>query len=537
MVGAPRVSVVMPSYNHAPFVGQSIHSVLSQSFDDFELIITDDGSTDGSQDVIGSFTDPRISFEAFPENRGASEALNRCIARAHGEFVAVISSDDYFLPSKLERQVAILGAAPELAAVFGLPEFVDERGAALPPEHNAFAELFSSQRANRFGWLRHFFLYDNALCHPTVMVRRRIYDELGRYDVGLRQLPDLDMWVRVCAHHPIRVVDEPLIAFRVLDGDRNTSAPSVVAQRRHAWEFGRVLRHYRAMDEPTLMRAFGADIPQEVAERGLPMAVQLALMAAARGSQSGHQLYALETLEAAVRRGVPGVGPKDLHSLTGRLDPFRTSDVENMLLGAVEVSLARDRTADAERERDEAHARIAQLERVRDEIASVKEERDDALFRIGQLVHSTESLELQLRDVQEALDTERKVTRDMQKALHSATDQREEEAQARQRADAQASLQAKLRADALGSLAHITEEHKARVHELEKRVYDLQALLSDVHRSNSWRLTLPIRLSGTFVRDAWQRLRRRTDQGTRLHRVFGNGAVTNASEKRNSLIL
>jgi glycosyltransferase involved in cell wall biosynthesis len=312
----------MAAYNHAPFIGEAIKSVLEQSFHNFELIITDDGSTDGTPDVIRGFSDPRIDLEVFPVNQGACEATNRCIERARGEYIAVINSDDFFLPGKLERQVAILDAEPELGAVFGLPQYIDEAGEPIDDENNPFHRALASLPADRFAWLRHFFLQGNMLCHPTVMIRRRIYDELGNYNVSLRQLPDFDMWVRVCAHYPIHVVQEPFTAFRVLNGLKNTSAPSPSTITRGTWEFGRVLRRYRLIEEATLQRAFAGDIPQEVAVRGLPMWVQLAFLATTRSGPQ-LQLYALETLEEAVSTGVPGVGPKDLHKLSGELDLFR----------------------------------------------------------------------------------------------------------------------------------------------------------------------------------------------------------------------
>lgn len=322
MGGSPRVSVIMAAYNHAPFIGEAIRSVLNQSFQDFELIITDDGSTDGTPDVIRGFADSRIDLEVFPANQGACEATNRCLERARGEYIAVINSDDFFLPGKLERQVAILDAEPELGVVFGLPHFIDEAGAPMNEENNPFSRVFSSVPTDRFAWLRHFLLQGNVLCHPTAMVRRRIYDELGNYNVNLRQLPDFDMWVRVCAHYPIYVVQEPFTAFRVLNGLRNTSAPTPAAVSRGVWEFSRVLRRYWSIDEATLQRAFVRDIPPEVAARGLPMWVQLAFLATTRSGPQ-LQLFALETLEEALATGVPGLGPKDLHKLSGELDLFR----------------------------------------------------------------------------------------------------------------------------------------------------------------------------------------------------------------------
>ena len=85
----PRVSVIMPSYNHERFVGVAVQSILDQTFQDFEIIVTDDGSKDQSVEVIGSFTDPRIRFFRFEQNRGACAAMNNNVAQATGEYIGV----------------------------------------------------------------------------------------------------------------------------------------------------------------------------------------------------------------------------------------------------------------------------------------------------------------------------------------------------------------------------------------------------------------------------------------------------------------
>jgi len=115
---SPRVSVVMPAYNHRRFVGQAIASVLDQSFRDFELLVVDDGSTDGTPNVIRQFQDVRLMLEVFPANRGAVVAENTAIRSSRGEYIAILNSDDYFLPGKLETQVNFLDANPAVAAVF-----------------------------------------------------------------------------------------------------------------------------------------------------------------------------------------------------------------------------------------------------------------------------------------------------------------------------------------------------------------------------------------------------------------------------------
>src|SRR5450631_4125746 len=113
-----RVSVVIPSYNHGKYIAQCIESVLAQSFADLEVVITDDASTDDTVARIHAFRDPRVRLHTFPKNLGQCVALNASIRRSVGEYIAVLNSDDYFAPGKLERQVSFLDVNPEIGAVF-----------------------------------------------------------------------------------------------------------------------------------------------------------------------------------------------------------------------------------------------------------------------------------------------------------------------------------------------------------------------------------------------------------------------------------
>ena len=101
---APRVSVVIASYRHAAYVRDCLASVLEQSFQDFEIVITDDGSGDGTVEAIRSVADPRIRLEVLPANRGACVALNRGLRRARGQYIAILNSDDLFVAGRLQRQ-------------------------------------------------------------------------------------------------------------------------------------------------------------------------------------------------------------------------------------------------------------------------------------------------------------------------------------------------------------------------------------------------------------------------------------------------
>lgn len=246
----PTVSVVIPSYNHADFVRACIESVRAQEFQDWELVITDDGSSDGTAAVLSELAaeDPRLHLNLFPANRGACVALNDAIARARGTYIAVLNSDDSWLPTKLSRQVAFLDHHPEYAAVFALPQMIDEQGIAITDAAERGLPEFPASNRSRIAWLDHFFRHGNCLCHQSILIRQAVYEEIGGYDPRLAQLPDLDYWVRLCARYDIHILNEPLVRYRILDNAQNASGARPEVLAREAWERLHVLRQYVALD-------------------------------------------------------------------------------------------------------------------------------------------------------------------------------------------------------------------------------------------------------------------------------------------------
>jgi hypothetical protein len=223
-MNTPLVTVVMPSYNHARFVREAIDSVLAQQGVEFELLVEDDGSSDGSAAAIASVSHPRLHFTPRPRNEGACFTVNGMIARARGEFIALINSDDVWRGTdKLARQVDVLRQRPKVAACFGWAEYIDAAGRPIAGIGPYTASTFAHGNRSRARWLRKFFEVSNCICHPTMLARRSMYDELGGYDPRLRQLPDYDMWIRLLQRHEIHVIEEPLVRFRLL-GDANASA-------------------------------------------------------------------------------------------------------------------------------------------------------------------------------------------------------------------------------------------------------------------------------------------------------------------------
>ena len=155
------------------------------------------------------------------------------------------------------NRCSFLDAHPEVGAVFAYPMFIDESGRQLADSDTFYGSIFRVENRTRPQWLRHFFLVGNVLCHPTVLIRRRCYDEVGYYDPAFAQLPDLDMWVRLLLNrHEIYLMQEPLIGFRILKNNLNASAPRPAVAVRLTWERRKILEHYMALDERLLVEVF-----------------------------------------------------------------------------------------------------------------------------------------------------------------------------------------------------------------------------------------------------------------------------------------
>jgi glycosyltransferase involved in cell wall biosynthesis len=217
----PLVSVVMSSYNHKAFVAETIWSVLNQTFEDFEFIISDDHSEDGTDEVIRGFSDKRITALFQTEN---TFGLNSFLYEMSvGKYIAIIHSDDLWLPKKLEKQVAYLESHPDCAACFTHAALIDEHGNAIC-KSDMKENLFCQPNRTRAEWLRYFFTKGNCLCHPSILIRRDILIGLGR-NRALRQLQDFSKWVLLLKHHPIHILlDELTLHRRHMVTHANTSA-------------------------------------------------------------------------------------------------------------------------------------------------------------------------------------------------------------------------------------------------------------------------------------------------------------------------
>jgi glycosyltransferase involved in cell wall biosynthesis len=189
----PRVSVVIPAYNRARLIRESVASILGQTLTDLELIVVDDGSTDGTGDIVRAMPDPRVRVLTHAVNRGMAAARNTGLDDARGVYVANLDSDDRAHPERLARQVAFLDAHPDHAMVGSWITYIEEDGSATDivkrrPVHAADVHVQ--------------LLFGGGMTAPTMTGRAEVLKEF-RYSETFTVRQDYDMLVRVAEHHKV----------------------------------------------------------------------------------------------------------------------------------------------------------------------------------------------------------------------------------------------------------------------------------------------------------------------------------------------
>ncbi len=203
----PKVTVVIPVYNREKYIGEAIESILAQTFTDFELLVIDDGSADGSREVVRSYPDPRIRFSLHRGNLGVAKTRNDGIRWARGEYLAFLDSDDVAYPDRLARQVAFLDGHPDHGAVGAWVDWLDVAGRALGRTKRKIVapEDIAAQRLFRSG------IENSASMARTAILREYGHDE--RYDIG----EDFDLWARIAADHKLANLPRVLVRRRMHD--------------------------------------------------------------------------------------------------------------------------------------------------------------------------------------------------------------------------------------------------------------------------------------------------------------------------------
>lgn len=192
----------MPVFNGGAYLRPAILSILNQDFEDFELLIIDDGSTDASLEVAKSFDDPRIRIEANGKNLGLITSLNRGLDLARSEYVARMDADDIAFPKRLSTQVAFMESHPDIGLCGTWYERESSEGTAVmkPPVDDQL--------------IRFFLIFDTVFAHNTILFRRSLLESHHlRYDPGYRYAEDFELWTRCALHMRLANIPEVLLRY------------------------------------------------------------------------------------------------------------------------------------------------------------------------------------------------------------------------------------------------------------------------------------------------------------------------------------
>ncbi len=201
----PLVSVIIPTYNRAPLVLRAVRSVLAQDYPRLEVIVVDDGSTDGTAELLESEVGDEIRV-IRQANAGVSTARNTGLATAKGDILGFLDSDDQWLPTKTTRQVDYLARHPEVGMVVCDYNIVDEQG-------DLIVRCRRRKQYGPDGWVLPNVVRNPILVPSTILLRRSVYLDVGGFDPDLRTAEDLDLHLRISASHQIGVVDEALVTY------------------------------------------------------------------------------------------------------------------------------------------------------------------------------------------------------------------------------------------------------------------------------------------------------------------------------------
>lgn len=206
-----NVSVILPIYNGSKVLHRSVHSVLSQSYKNFELIIVNDGSTDSTEEIIKGIKDERIIY-IKQENKGASSARNRGVKEAQGKYIAFLDADDYWSPSHLSDHIKYLEKHSDYVMSFNRYIAVEKDKQKLHAWNNQLS-------GNIYPKL--LFIENNIIGTPSVVIRKDILEQSGLFDENMSMCEDLDLWRRISRLGKVRAISKPSTYVVLREGQFN----------------------------------------------------------------------------------------------------------------------------------------------------------------------------------------------------------------------------------------------------------------------------------------------------------------------------
>ena len=212
------ISVIIPTYNAAAYIGEAMDSVFAQTYRDYEIIVIDDGSTDETKELLEQHY-PTINYY-YVENNGVSAARNLGIAKAQGEFIAFLDADDWWLPEKLEKQLVLFEVDKTLGLVLTENYFFTAVG---------LCGFTNKKRLLMQGDIvKNIFLNSYAVT-STVMVRKSVFEQVGLFEEELSVAEDDNLWMRIGMNYDIALVDEKLAHYRITNGSLSRNIDAVIS--------------------------------------------------------------------------------------------------------------------------------------------------------------------------------------------------------------------------------------------------------------------------------------------------------------------
>jgi glycosyltransferase involved in cell wall biosynthesis len=326
----PRISVVMSVYNGLPYLAEAVRGILSQTYADFEFIIIDDASTDGTWAELRAYAaeDGRIILLQNSRNQGYTRSLNRGLEAASGEFIARQDADDISRPDRFARQIAFLEDHPEIGLLGTLPDFIDSTGAAVPPSPRVLKTDNESLQAD--------LLDGNGIWHGSVLIRRGLLKTVGHYEPDLEPAEDYDLWLRLAEVTGIANLPERLYCYRLHDSSESQRRRAVQIRNKASALERAIRRRYAGQPPADVTRLLGRDYLRAAVAAcagGLPEEQTRECMARAIEVDAS-VVSDMTLLERVLRRQVRGLPTAaalqligqvfdDLLSSLGQLDPLK----------------------------------------------------------------------------------------------------------------------------------------------------------------------------------------------------------------------
>ena len=201
---SPLVTVFMAAYNARNYIGESIKSILSQTFPDFELLIVDDGSVDDTLSIVAAIRDSRIRVIRNIENRGLIFTRNLMLTEARGQFLAILDSDDVALPDRLEKQIEQFNKRPDLALIGGPAYIIDEQG------KRTNEQIVVPSGTDK---IKCEILFYNTFVHSSIMIKRQVFVDMGGYK-NYPLAEDYDLMIRISSNHEVENLESPIVEYR-----------------------------------------------------------------------------------------------------------------------------------------------------------------------------------------------------------------------------------------------------------------------------------------------------------------------------------